>query len=99
MPQAKINPKGIGVFKMETKRKNFKKDITKLVNGYVVASSCGNEFVCTDLNNPDTFVHMGMNAKKKDWKLSEVDGQETLLVPDENGDGILRVCRFQRNSG
>jgi hypothetical protein len=82
---------------MKTTERNFAKAVKSLINGTVVAASTGDEFIATDINNPESYVWCGSTAKLVDWPLEGTIEQDSLLVPDHNGDHIEYLCRYQKN--
>ena len=84
---------------MKTTKKNYTKEVQKLINGYVVADSHGNQWLASDINNHETFVWCGHIAKRTDWPITDLCIQQDLLgVPDESGDEHVILCRWSLNS-
>jgi hypothetical protein len=83
---------------MKTTKENFKKDRKKLIKGWVVVDSHGNEFITSDINDFSQYVWCGMYGKRTDWPITDHTIEQDILgVPDENGDESLRLCRFSMN--
>lgn len=84
---------------MKTTEKNYQKDINILINGFVVATSSGDEFITSDINDYSKYVYCSSYAKRTDWPITdEKISQDILGVPGESDDEHITLCRYSKNS-